>query len=243
MPGHTPPAVCRAAAVVAAALLPVVLAGCGGGSSKQSQPLAAAMLNRAALAVGDMPSGFVPDPTGGAAGMPATTDPTCGRLLAAVERPGTGGDVHAHSGTSAFRRSPLGPWVRNFAQSATGDGAKSALSSLGDLTGKCGGFTGTLAGRRISFKVGDLPLASMGDESKAVRMTGTLSGQPVEADFVAIRVGSNLTVVGHSDIGWNAADTTITKQAAQRAAEKLKQAAGGTTPTPSPPAPAAATGS
>jgi hypothetical protein len=233
-----PPAVRRATAAAATVVLPLLLAACGSDSSDQPQPLDASHLDSAALVVGDMPSGFVKDSTGGAAGMPVTTDATCGKLLNAVEKPGGGDDVQAHSGTNAFRRSPLGPWVRNFAQSYQDDGAQNAMSSVSDLVGKCGGFTGTLNGYRVSFQTAKLSLDPMGDESKAVKMTGSHSGQAVEIDFVAVRVGSDITVVGHSDLGWNAADTTITKQTSQRAAEKLKEVTEGKTPTPSAPAPA-----
>jgi len=199
-----------------------------------AHPLDAAALKAAALAVGDMPSGFIPGGSGRQDDLPQLSNAVCEPLFALL-RSAPSPTPHASSATAEFSRSADGPFVFSRTLSYNGAVAQQTVKAFQLAAANCHQTDAHENGRQIRYTVGALSVPRAGDQSAGAKLEGSTEGRPVETDVAVVRVGANIAVFANA--GWLLPAPEVTGQLVSRSGEKLAEAAAGRTPTPSAPPP------
>jgi hypothetical protein len=100
------------------------------------------------------------------------------------------------------------------------DSARQSMSGLARVPSECHEFTANVSGLDVAFTPDVLDLASMGDETVALRLTAQVAGLPVaiEEHVVAVRHGRTILIVTHAAPG--STDRAVTESITRAAYEK-----------------------
>ncbi|GLW08607.1 hypothetical protein Misp01_37370 [Microtetraspora sp. NBRC 13810] len=207
-------------AVVSGAVLCGTLSGCGTGEAIYTDVSLPAERAKILALLGDLPGlpdGFSVRPRDGWQPPFRSADENCRLALdAAAGRP-PAQDMRTHAEVS-FHGAGLGE-VAGAGVTSYGGGAGASFDRLGDALEDCAQVAGWNAGKGTRFASEELPIAGVGDDTVARRLTGRLNGFPYEMHLVFVRAGETLISVVHA--GVNPPDPVRTEQLAGAVTAKM----------------------
>jgi hypothetical protein len=203
----------------------VLTAGCGGNQDPpapnggaRSSPATSSPgqidLRSALLTAEDLPPGFAET------SLPSNVE--LGAIEGCPLLDTSGSRDAAAEASVAFAGEPAGRFItENLEQMSTSDARKS-MSELARVPSECARFTAQASGLEVAFAAANLDLASIGDETVALRITGEIAGlgAVIEEHVVAARHGDIVMMV--IQVAQGSADRAVTESVARTAYEKVR---------------------
>lgn len=219
-----------------------MLSACGGsdksdGSGKTgvvekvfADPLTDAQIEKALLAVDDLPSGWSvsaddedEDEDDDSDSETSADNPECQKLMDAMD-----GDDESEAfgeGEVSFQQSEWGPFLSQSVSSKEGDEIEKAMTAFREAFETCESFTETDAdGTKTEFKISDMSFPDLGDDTVALKMSAEAEGFPVDVPLVVVRVDQNVILLASFGIG-QGMDAKELETVARTAVTKVKAAA------------------
>lgn len=205
--------------LIAVTALALALPGCadGHGTPSRAKTSMAASLAPALLTADELPKGFAvveePGPDGTGGGCPALD-----------EDPQEESVAHARI---LFRQGELGPLIGEQLLRFPHGGAHRLVARIRMTSHDCARFSARhdLVGT-VEFRLTALPTGTIGDESAAVRLTGTVAGAPVGVmqDVLVVRNQDTDILLTHT--GYGSLGPGLTESTARKALAALKERGG-----------------
>lgn len=173
----------------------------------------------ALLTVGELPPGYTAAPAPDKGDVPYRGRDECSSALRALDEGVAGAASEAATSFESGLDTLLEQSVRSYPDPAA---LQEGIDQLARTAVGCGRFTEQGGrGAPMTFTVTALPFPRLGDDSRAVGVTGTTPDSTLSINYVAVRVGSQAVFLSEGGV---ASDAALLERAARRAVEKLQAA-------------------